>query len=536
MKKKLLIGIALLVLASTASALAPGNLFGDQEVGKADFTAGAVDTRLGWTELLNSEEIDTQSTADNPPAIFDLTGIEPGDSGSALINVETESNSHWLKFTMDQTGASGESFYQLDLARGEVIENFSSDNLYGSRLQRAVHGSTFDSDRTVSVSSNCLDDIEIDIKNSERRANASFTVKEKCEDEVFTFASYTKLSGGGWKPGEADDQILVDYYSEVYPAGRHSISIDLDPRPHPENGVALEDNLMFQIWVDDGDSQYENDTEEIVAEGTAREIDSALGEGLYLDGGSESFLEAFEAGTTYIGLNWWVSDTCDIEGESKTFDVGFESFQERNNPDRIEGFFSDREFSLENTFRVSRDISCILCEEFSITSHGTDENVDIEKFDEENESEMVGYTTEITDGGIRFDQVSGDALGEDSEIEHQIFEVTVEDEGDLSFRIKAGPQDPVEYSLTEENLPVEVMNGAFEVELLEVVENSDGSSTYRVKVTSDDRGGKEGSYAMSFIEFNFCGDMPEFRGNSERPEKPGKPDKDSRRTEDDNTK
>ncbi len=356
--KKILAAIALLVLFSTASALAPLNFFADYETGKADFTAGTVDTKLGWTELLNDNEIENQSTTDNPSAIFNLTGLEPEDSGSALINVETESNPHWLKFTVNQTGAFGESFYQLDLARGEVIENLSSDNLYGSRLQKAAHGSTFDSDRTVSGSSNCLDDIEIEIKNSERTANASFTVKEECEDEVFTFASYTKISGGGWKQSEAGDQILEDYHSEIYPAGRHSISIDLDSEPHPENGVSLEENLMFQIWIDDGDSEYENNTEKIIAEGTAREIDSALSEGLYLDGGDESFLEGFKAGTTYIGISWRISDTCEIEGESKTFDIGFESYQERNNPDRIESLFSDKEYSLENTFSVSRDISC----------------------------------------------------------------------------------------------------------------------------------------------------------------------------------
>ena len=512
--------MAILMLFPTASALGPGNLFRDYEAGKADFTAGIINTKLGWNETVNGESLEYSEPVDNPPSIFNLTNLQPGDEGATLLEVDTDSNPHWLRMKVKQTGSYGEAFYQLDLASGEVIQNLSKNNLYGSRLQKAIHDNIFHTDRTVYANSNCLDDIEMELINSERKARANFTVELHCSGEKFTLASYNKISGGGWKSDEADEQVLEDYETNELAAGRHSMEIELPSSPHPDNGVALEESLNFRIWRDEGDLEYENNSEELIAEGSAEVINDQLKNKTLLDSDPVKGIQSFAPGSTYIGIAWWIEDTCEIAGETKTFEIGFETSQERKNPEKLHRYFSDTERSIGNTFSVSRDLSCGLCENFEILSYDDGENVRMQKFSENGGSEQLIYSTEIRKGSIKFEHDGGDTLGEDSQVETQTFSITTLDAEDISFRIKAGPENPVEHGL-ETGEPVSVMDGAFVVELIDIQENQDGSQTYIIDVTSDEQGGNDGSYALSFIEFNFCGDMPDFRGEGEK--KGGKP-------------
>ena len=518
-RKYILVLLALIVPFSVASA----TIFSDLETSEADITAGTVDSKIGWTEILNDQSIDSSEPVDNPPAIFDLQGLNPGDQGSALITVDTEANTHWLKLKMNQTGSYGKAYYQLDFAEGDVIEDLSPDNLYGSRKLKAIHDNTFDPDRTVNFGSNCLEDSSIELVNSENYATANFTLLEACGSKEYTFASYNKLSGGGWKPDEAANQSLVDYKTEVFEPGEHSIKIQLPETPHSSNGVQLEENLNFLIWQDDGDGKYEA-SENVIADGTASEIDEALQQRVLLDSESGNDFDAFQPGEAFLGVKWSIDNTCDIAGETKTFDIGFFSSQERNNPEKIDGLFHDSEESSLNTFSVAEDISCEngVCQEFDILSHDSGDEVSLEK-ETDNGQEDVLYQTEIRNGSIKFDQTGGDPLGEDGQEESQVFELEAEDAGNISFRLKAGPDTPEKYDL-EEGEPVDVLDGAFTVELVEK-EDENGEQQFLVEAVSDDEGGSN-SPALSFIEFNFCGEFPEFRGGDKNNNEPGKsPDK-----------
>ncbi len=503
---------ALIIPFSVASA----TIFSDLETSEADITAGTVDSKIGWTEILNDQSIDSNEPIDNPPAIFDLQGLKPGDHGSALITVDTEANTHWLKLRMNQTGSYGKAYYQLDFAEGEVIEDLSQDSRYGSRNLKAIHDNTFDPNRTVNFGSNCLEDSSIELVNSENYATANFTLLEACEPKKYTFASYNKLSGGGWKPNEAANQSLVDYETEVFEPGEHSIKIQLPETPHSSNGVQLEENLNFLIWQDDGDGNYEA-SENVIADGTASEIDQALQQRVLLDSESGNDFDAFQPGEAFLGVKWSIDDTCDIAGETKTFDIGFFSSQERNNPEKIDGLFHDSEESSLNTFSVAEDISCEngVCQEFDILSHDSEEEVSLKK-ETDNGQEDVLYQTEIRNGSIKFDQTGGDPLGEDGQEESQVFELETEDGENISFRLKTGPDTPEKYDL-EEGEPVDVLNGAFTVELVEK-EDENGEQQFMVEVVSDDESGTD-SPALSFIEFKFCGEFPEFSEGDDKNDK-----------------
>lgn len=508
--------VAALLLLIVPLSVATGTIFSDLETSSTDFTAGTLDSKIGWTETLNHEPVESREPENDPPAIFDFENLQPGDHGSALITVDTSSNPHWLKLRINQTGAYGKAFYQLDFAEGEVIQNLSEDNLYGSRNLKAVHDNTFDSDRELNFGSSCLEGASIDLINSDNYAIANFTLKESCAPKKYTFASYNKLSGGGWKPDEAANQTLFDYSTEEFDAGEHSVKIQLPETPHSSNGVQLEEELEFLVWQDDGDGIHDS-TENVLANGTASDINQELGDGIVLDSVPGNSIDAFPSGEAQLGIRWSIDNTCEVVGEAKVFDIGFFSSQERNNPDREDLLFHDSEESSGNTFSVGEEVSCgtEVCQDSRVLSHSPEEEISLEKETAEGQEEVV-YTTEIRDGTIKFDQTGGDPLGEDGNEESQEFIVNTEEAGNPSFRLKAGPDTPEKHSL-ENGEPVEVMDGAFTVELVEKIDEG-GEQEFQVKVTSDSEGGSE-SPALSFVEFNFCGEFPQFRGSGDKGEK-----------------
>jgi predicted ribosomally synthesized peptide with SipW-like signal peptide len=99
----------------------------------------------------------------------------------------------------------------------------------------------------------------------------------------------------------------------------------------------LGEHLEFTIWADDGDNTLQDD-EEVIFEGTAHELSeqSELSDGLLLDSNPETEeVEAFPGEETkYVGVKWNVplETGNEIQGDSKTFDIGFYTEQERHNP------------------------------------------------------------------------------------------------------------------------------------------------------------------------------------------------------------
>lgn len=103
----------------------------------------------------------------------------------------------------------------------------------------------------------------------------------------------------------------------------------------------LGEHLMFTIWSDDGDNVLQED-ENVIFEGTAHELSeqSQISEGLLLDSDpSTEEVEAFPASETkYTGIKWEIplETGNEIQGDSKTFDIGFYTEQERHNPQEPE--------------------------------------------------------------------------------------------------------------------------------------------------------------------------------------------------------
>jgi len=130
-----------------------------------------------------------------------------------------------------------------------------------------------------------------------------------------------------------------------------SLSTDPDPEPQPGDGtVELPDKVQARVWYDDGDNIHEDD-EEVILEGTLRQVLDTLssGEGLPLDGDESTNTDFDEASDPpddpdrdcytaaddvhYIGFEWWVPRSVgnEIQSDSVTFDLGFYTEQCRNN-------------------------------------------------------------------------------------------------------------------------------------------------------------------------------------------------------------
>ncbi len=486
------VAVALLMLTGSAAAYS----FFDIETSQDNrFETGSIDLQVGWEESYNNNSIEDQPLTNNPGAIFNLTGIEPGDTGEATISFEGETNPYWMNFSVNQTaGPDPEpSYYQVDFVEGEVIHNLSEDNLYGDRKIAWKHGNVSESGYSVSGGEKgCVETDKMEFDHEEYQVTVDFEID--C-NRTLTLASYEKASGGGWKPDEADEQVLVDYNTTNYTSGNYSLTIDL---PEPDRGLG--DQLEFLVWYDDGDNRYEN--ERVIANGTAHEIGEKLEKGITLSP-TASGISAFGTDIQHIGFRWRMNgkDVCEVQEQEKVFDFSFDIVQERNNPDQEVTGFHDTEISAENTFSTETFAECQDCGGIVDPSDGYYGSDRTFSNGDTGEGE---YGAQIKSSSrVKFESL-GHELGEEGENESDVFTITLENGNDSVWvKTKAGQLEE-SVKLEGEGDQKTVPSGAFTVELVDIIQNGDGTETYVIEVTSDDKTGGEGSFALSHVVFDFC--------------------------------
>ena len=127
----------------------------------------------------------------------------------------------------------GATYYQVDFAAGEPIENLSADRLYAEqdRLVRFAHGDTAAgiTDRGRAWASqevrSCLDRAGV-VERDGDTATVTFTVDETCSNVTASLVSYTK-PGAGFSPETADQQELFDATTRTFGPGEHTIEVAL---------------------------------------------------------------------------------------------------------------------------------------------------------------------------------------------------------------------------------------------------------------------------------------------------------------------
>lgn len=518
--------VALAVIAVAMSSPTPtgAELSDFDRPGDNEYESGTLDISVGWNETVNGQPVENVSKGDDPGAIFNVSNIEPGDNGTAVVNFTGETNPYWLEFSVNQTaGPELPAYYQVDFVEGEVIEQLDHpDSLYGDRKIDWKHGNVLDPSYTRSDprDSGCVDTRKMDFDHESYEVNVSFKLDGCGGEKQLTLASYEKPSGGGWKPDEADEQELVDSETAEYADGEwHSVTVDL---PEPGNGIG--DALQFLVWYDgDGDGERDGG-ETVIANDTAHEVGQQLSYGRLLDAAPSSQNQlAFGDQQNHIGFSWRLpveeefEDVCSFQDQKKVFDIGFNASQERNNPgaDLVgELGFNDKEVSIDNSFETGSFPSCTVCEEVDFPGLGDQETFG-KTWNGSDTGETV-YGTEVKNGSVKFEADGGDQLGEDAALEAQIFKFTAESStSEIPFRIKdGGGPDAEEYNLSGVNDTVEAIGGDFNVTLLSMEDNGDGTTTYRIEVVATPSEEGDSFYALSFIQFSLCGELPERKGGS----------------------
>ena len=415
------------------------------------------------------------------------------------------------------------SYYQLDFAEGEVIQELGEQGFYGSRLITAIHGNTIDGRSGGWGSNQCVETDHFETDLDERTVTINFTVKEGCT-KTLTFATYEKPSGGGYKSNEVDQQVLIDFHTEEYSEGSHSITINLPPRPlHGSTTTASEDltedkgelgdALMFTLWYDDGDN-IKQENESVFFNGTAHELDqSEIGDGFLLDANLSKFgTQQLFNEPLFIGFKWWLpkETQCNVQTDSKTFDFKWSAKQERHNPFQLidtPNFLGDEEYSADNYFEAGEFPDCQETGECGPIKDLEDGgSYTVTRTGDNGEYDANYEITRDSNHSVKFEDPDVDGLGEDGAMESEMFTVRVYGESNetVYVKTKAGQFEGTAMLQGEGDTVIDTSN-LWTLELVEV--NHIGDYTeFKIKVTSDSEEGSA-SPALSHIEFRFCEPM-----------------------------
>jgi predicted ribosomally synthesized peptide with SipW-like signal peptide len=95
----LIFGLMGVLLAGSTLALY------NDEVASLDnmFTSGGLDLQAGWDESRDGQDVETQQLTDDPGPIFEVTDLQPGESGEATVGLHVYENPAWLGMRMEQT-------------------------------------------------------------------------------------------------------------------------------------------------------------------------------------------------------------------------------------------------------------------------------------------------------------------------------------------------------------------------------------------------------------------------------------------------
>lgn len=440
-----------------------------------------------------------------------------------IIEVTSDSNDQTSGLTGLNADFCGNlSYYQIDFVQGEVIQELGEQGIYGPRKVFSFHGNTIEGSSGKGGSDQCVESKRFATNLEERTVTINFTVKSGC-NQTYTFASYEKPSGGEWKPDEADQQVLIDFDTSKYTDGDYSRTINLPQRPvnnnqgenvtdETEEKGELGDALRFTLWYDDGDNKLESD-ESVFFNGTAHELDqSDIGNGFLLDANLSEFGEQQVTDKPlFIGFKWLLPENtqCNVQTDSKKFDFKFSAKQERHNLLKLietPMFLGDQEYSADNYFEAGEFAECEknggVCGPIKDLEDGT--KYSVTRTTDQGIEEVKYHVTRDSNNSVKFeDPVNENQLGEDGEMESEVFTVSVYGETNetVYVKTKAGQFEGSAMLQGEGDTVIDTSN-LWTLELVEINDKGDHTE-FKIKVTSDSEEGRE-SPALSNILFQFC--------------------------------
>jgi predicted ribosomally synthesized peptide with SipW-like signal peptide len=107
-RRKALVGLGSIGLASAGAGIGTYAQFTDEEENSATFTAGGIDGKLSWSGSYNGNEVDGQlenvKVSDNTVSgDVHFTDVKPGDYGCVNFGIEVDNNPAWVASCLDVT-------------------------------------------------------------------------------------------------------------------------------------------------------------------------------------------------------------------------------------------------------------------------------------------------------------------------------------------------------------------------------------------------------------------------------------------------
>lgn len=373
------------------------------------------------------------------------------------------------------------------------------------------------------TSENTFESGSLDLKIGWKEYIGEFPVEEQTiTDNPEPIFNVTGIQSGDYGKSAIDIHLFDNsgwVWLEVDQTG-NSENGNLSSENDLDSGGELGQHLNFLLWYDDGDDIRQED-EKIIFNGTAHELGTREEFQIDSEPETETVQPFMPSVTRSIGIQWSMEDTaCNVQTDSKTFELEFSTQQERHNPSPVKNnfYFTDAETSSSNYFQAGEFPSCQtqrVCSSVEGLKDGR--TYSAKRIADTNTT--VNYTVEMEDNSsVKFEEAtlngSESGLGEEGEVESDIFEISVEGGTDMVYaEIKAGQKGAKpgkgrsggnggNILLQGEGDTGMESEGLFKFELLNITEN--GSQTvYKIKVTSDSEEGKD-SPALSYVKFEFC--------------------------------